>query len=179
MSNLQFDREKSNLGGINGLKFIYEKELLRKIDIVKGRVYELVSYSEFIVPDIVLESSTFKEDPKGLNLFEYEYTGFVARDDYEKLLDCISLDNSKIIAVVKDNNMVSRLLGNKSNGCLARLTFNKGKRVADLNAYQLTIIWKSAHRAAFITDMDLFTAYQFQDGELFHFQDGELFGFND
>ena len=53
MSNLQFDREKSNLGGINGLKFIYEKELLRKIDIVKGRVYELVSYSEFIVPDIV------------------------------------------------------------------------------------------------------------------------------
>ena len=81
--------------------------------------------------------------------------------------------------MVKDNNMVSRLLGNKSNGRLARLTFNKGKRVADLNAYQLTIIWKSAHRAAFITDMDLFTAYQFQDGELFHFQDGELFGFND
>ncbi len=125
MSNFYFDKEASNLGGIAEIKFIYEKDLSQKIDIFKGKAIQLISNSEFYVPDIVFENSSFKEEKEDLNLFYYEFIGLVAKDDYTKISDCISLDNNKIIAIVKDNNNTSRVLGNKSNACNAKLTFNK------------------------------------------------------
>ncbi len=179
MSNLKFDREKSNLGGIAEIKFIYEKDLFQKIDVFKGKAIKLISYTNFIVPDIVFEKSSFKEEKESQNLFIYEFIASVAKDDYNKLLDCLSLDNNKIIVIVKDNNNTSRILGNKSNACLAKLTFDKGMSVSDLNSYQLNITWKTTHRAAFIDGESVMSVYQFQDGELFEFEDGELFSFND
>lgn len=172
MSNLTYDKEKSNLGGISQLKFIYEKQLSQKIEIIKGQALEFVASSEFIVPDVIFESSSFKEDKKGVNLFEYEFKAFIARDDIEKVEACIRLDSNKIIALVKDNNNQTRLLGQKDNACALVLGFNKGASVSDRNAYELAITWKSTHRAAMANDAYIQTShYQFEDGVFYDFDD--------
>lgn len=150
MSNLTFNRESSNLGGINELKFIFENQLAVPIEIIKGQASEFIANSEFIVPDIVLESSLFTEVKKGLNLFEYKYTGRVAKDEYSKLQDCIIFDSNRIIAIVKDNNGENRLLGQFGNCCELIISFDKGKNVADLNHYQIEIKWTSKNRAAVV-----------------------------
>jgi len=172
MANLKTDREKSNLGGLAEFKFIYERQLTQKIEIINGQALQFISSSEFIVPDIVFESSSLKEIKTDANLFEYEYTAYCARDDLSKLQDAARLDANKIIAIVKDNNGESRLLGQKDNACIVEIGFNKGSKVSELNAYELKINWKSQYRSAFANDIYVVTdAYQFEDGEFYTFND--------
>ncbi|MDF1550853.1 MAG: hypothetical protein P1P88_23725 [Bacteroidales bacterium] len=172
MSDLKFNRENSNLGGIAEFKFIFERQLVQDIEIIKGQVVSMISTAPFIIPDLTFNSSSFKETPKGINLFEYEFKGVVAQDDLDKLYDSIRTDTNKIIAIVKDNNNQSRLLGQNGNACLMELSFDKGKDVADLNKIELNLVWKSKERAAFANNVYIIPAmYQFEDGEFYNFND--------
>lgn len=150
MSNLKYNKETSNLGGINEFKFIYEEELPAPIETIEGLAVNFDMNADFIVPDPILEASSFNETKLGADLFQYEFAAYVAKDELEKLKAALKLDSKKVIAVVKDNNNLSRLLGQKDNGCILKLNANKGKKVGDTNAYELSIEWKSRQRSPFV-----------------------------
>jgi len=152
MPTLDFDREKSNLGGINEFAFILESQLETEIEIIKGQVVNItISVPGFKVASIVQESGKFYEDIKSLNLFEYKFTARIGADNYNKLLDCGLFDTNKIIALVKDNNNNTRVIGNKNNACELKLSFDKGSNVADLNHYKIELEWKSKYRAPILS----------------------------
>lgn len=170
MSNLKFDREKSNLGGLSGFKFMYEKQLLFPIEIIRGQAINISLITDFIEPDITFSSASLTENIKGVNLFEYQYTANVAQDDIEKLNDCVRIDNNKVIAIVKDNNNQSRLLGQLANACIMEIGFEKGRAVTDVNTYVIKLIWKSRTRAPFANNLYVVTdKYQFEGGQFFEF----------
>jgi len=165
--NLQFDSEKSNLGGINQFSFIFEDELVSEIPIIKNQAREIQITSEgFIVAKLVQESAKFIEDKKNVNLFEYKFTANVARDDYSKLQDCSLFDSNRIIALVTDNNNHVRILGQKNNACELIIKFDKGQNVSDLNHYLIEITWQSRERAAILSDAYIIPQFiQDEEGE--------------
>jgi hypothetical protein len=149
--SVQSVNETTNLGGVNQFSFIFENQLASEIEIIKGQAIDIdILYPDFTTPDLVLESGKFTENKKGMNLFEYKYTGKLAKDNYQKLLDCNLLDNNRIIALVKDNNNQTRLLGQKNNPAEIVIEFDKGQNVSDLNHYKLELTWLSKYRAAFM-----------------------------
>lgn len=164
---LMIDRETGNMGGINAFSFIFESQLAASIDIIKGQATTLItSVFQFYTPDIINESSKFKEDKININLFEYIFTTNVSKDTYAKLQDLDLLDNKKVIALVKDNNNQVRLLGQKNNACVLNATFDKGTAVSDLNHYIIEIKWKSLHRAAIVPSIYIEpTQIQLEDGQ--------------
>lgn len=180
MSDLKFDREKSNLGGINEFKFIYEDELVGSFEIINGAAHNIVLSSDFNSVDIVPETGSFKEEEKAVDLFLYEFNALIPQDTLEKLQAAKKLDSKKIIAIVKDNNNQSRILGQNGNSCMVQIVVKKQGAVSSLNHYEFSIEWKSRHRAPF-TDENFFLIeqYQFEDEEDFFFEDGEPFHFND
>lgn len=161
------DREKGNMGGVNAFSFILEKQLAAPIDIIKGQATTIIaSISDFISPDLVVNKSVFQEEKKGLNLFEYTFSGKIPRNDYNKLLDAFTFDAYKVIALVRDNNNEIRLLGQKGNGCELRLAFDKGVSPSDLNHVQIDLKWTSKHRAAVVPEIYIEpTQLQLEDGQ--------------
>jgi len=171
MDSLSFNREKSNLGGINKFSFLFEADLSGTITIIRGQVIEIGNNTDFITAILVDSSATLKEDIKDLNLYQYKFSAKIARDDYDKLQDCELLDAYRVVAIVSDNNKQQRLLGNKDSACELKFSFDKGSKVNDLNHYQIEITWLSKNRAPFVPEnYTIPIVKHFEDGIVHKFE---------
>ncbi len=161
MKDLIFDRESGNLGGISQLVFFAENEVNVFGDIIAGQIYEILFLDQNIEPataDIIPYSSNFSEVQKAPDLFEYEFTCKIAKDEIDKRTALLLVDNNKLIAKVTDNNNEIRLIGEPGNACIVESTLDKGVGVSDTNHYLLTFTWKNRFRAPFANELYIATA---------------------
>jgi len=163
MNNLKFDKETGNLGGLSKLVFFAENEVEIFGDIILGQISEisLIDDTEASSANIIPESSSFSEIQKAADLFGYEFVCKIAKDEISKYSNLLICDNSKIIAIVTDNNNQERLIGEPGNACVVETKLEKGQAVADLNSYTLTFKWQSRYRAAFAENIDLLSSTAF------------------
>jgi len=161
MKDLNFDKESANLGGINQLVFFAENELNVFGDIINGQIHTILFLNENVEPavaNIVQESGEFKEEQLERNLFKYEFTAKIAKDDIDKRAALLLFDNNKVIIKVTDNNNEVRVLGEPGNTCIVTTELDKGTAISNLNHYKLKFTWKSRFRAPFANNLQIITA---------------------
>ncbi len=156
MSDYSLNRSKefTNLGGILPFFFIPVDDIDTVSDIINGTV-EQITYTDADYEtgwiDIVSESGIFTEDKTTKNKFEYKIGGKFAKDELQvrNILDYV--DGKKMILLVPDSNGKYRMIGSLDNPVTKFYTgLDKGKKVSDLNAYDIRFEWSSKYRAPFI-----------------------------